>query len=177
MGQEYLVVDHGYKVLIDGTILDPKGRVVPPTKLGPPGYMGVYIPEERIQLYLHRVVAHVHVHNPRPDIFHCVDHIDRNPANNHASNLRWVNRILNGLNNDTKGCSYHKIWKKWQSVVRGKTLGYYKTEEEATAVSKKYRKNLFETLYTNYLAAACTITRDLCSTSFAETARYPTLAC
>ena len=49
--------------------------------------------------YVHRLVAVAHVHNPRPDIFSIVDHIDRDKTNNHASNLRWVTHKLNMLNN------------------------------------------------------------------------------
>jgi hypothetical protein len=49
---------------------------------------------------IHRLVAKTFVDNPHnyPDI----DHIDRNPKNNSASNLRWVTRCMNNSNTHKK---------------------------------------------------------------------------
>jgi hypothetical protein len=174
MGLEHLAIDHGYQVLIDGTVLDPHGRVLPQCALG--AYAGVYVPEEKMTFYVHRLVAHVHVHNPRPDIFKCVDHIDRG-KNNHASNLRWLTHQLNTLNNDAKGCSYNKRFKKWRAYLCQKTLGWFKTEEEASAVAKKARYELFLTTYTNLVTVKCAKTHGTSSTYFAESLRSPMFAC
>ena len=57
-----------------------------------------YRNRNRTLLYVHRLVAELFVSNPRPDIFTEVDHIDGNPLNNKASNLRWVNRSGNMMN-------------------------------------------------------------------------------
>ena len=46
--------------------------------------------------YVHRIVAIHYIPNPMnlPEI----DHIDRNPRNNHFSNLRWADRTINNRN-------------------------------------------------------------------------------
>ena len=50
-----------------------------------------------IKTGVHRVVASLFL--PQPTELNLeVDHIDKNKSNNHASNLRWVNRSINSLN-------------------------------------------------------------------------------
>jgi hypothetical protein len=46
-------------------------------------------------MYIHRVVADIFVHNPRPDVFNCVNHLDGNKENNAANNLEWVDHTHN----------------------------------------------------------------------------------
>ena len=53
-------------------------------------------PRKTKRLIVHRVIAEVFVDNPNN--LSEVDHIDRNPANNAASNLRWVSHIENMRN-------------------------------------------------------------------------------
>jgi hypothetical protein len=66
------------------------------------GYVVVrFGPRHKWKLSLHHLVANAFVHNPRPDIFKQVDHIDRDKSNNAASNLRWVNCKLNQRNRST----------------------------------------------------------------------------
>jgi hypothetical protein len=74
-----------------------------------------------------------------------IDHIDRNPKNNCASNLRWVSRMENNQNKgitkkNTTGYkhihkrndpgSYRVIIRRYKTIVFNKT---YKTLEEAIA--------------------------------------------
>ena len=51
-------------------------------------------------IYVHRLVAETYIDNPlnKP----CIDHIDGNPFNNHADNLRWVTVKENQNNPITK---------------------------------------------------------------------------
>lgn len=49
--------------------------------------------------YVHRLVALYFVPNPQPDKWIVVDHIDRNPQNNHWTNLQWTTRKNNNTRN------------------------------------------------------------------------------
>ena len=70
-----------------------------------------------------------------------VDHIDRNPLNNHLSNLRWASSSEQCLNQKFrgKGYSWHKTKNSWQVQFKGKHIGYYQTEEEAIAKIQEIR--------------------------------------
>ena len=94
---------------------------------------------------LHRVCYYAH--NPDWDIYdyspsNFIDHKDRNPANNHISNLREATNSQNIENNDAKGYSYYKRDKRWVAHIAkdGKTYRKYcKTEEEAIAAREKLK--------------------------------------
>ena len=45
--------------------------------------------------FVHRIVAQAFVPNPMPLFFTQVNHIDGNPANNHADNLEWCDSTYN----------------------------------------------------------------------------------
>ena len=100
---------------------------------------------------VHRLIASAFVFNPRPDIFHVVDHINRDKLDNRPCNLRWVTQQLNTLNNDALGCTFHKRYKKWWARVRvlGKThsVGFYKTREVASPAAKAFRQQAFNRIY------------------------------
>jgi predicted transcriptional regulator len=51
--------------------------------------------EKKIIKKLHRLVAKQLVHNPNPEEYLTVDHIDSNKLNNHPSNLQWLSNSLN----------------------------------------------------------------------------------
>jgi hypothetical protein len=92
---------------------------------------------------IHRLVAKTFL--PNPNNLPEVDHIDRNPQNNHITNLRWVTRSENQINkgmpcNNTtgeKGVYYVKRKDRWTCMVQREKVKhyspYYKTKEEAIA--------------------------------------------
>lgn len=49
-----------------------------------------------------------------------IDHIDRNPRNNHISNLREVSQAINSRNSKaakTRGITYNHVTKKWKAQL------------------------------------------------------------
>ena len=99
----------------------------------PNDYKYIVIGEKKI--YLHRL--NYYTHNQDWDLFdssknNYIDHIDRNPSNNHISNLRVFTAQQNQFNRkNTKGCCFNKRRKKWRARLGKKELGYFDTEEEA----------------------------------------------
>lgn len=89
--------------------------------------------------YVHILVAKAFVFNPDPDNYTEVDHIDGNPRNNKASNLRWTNHSGNMSNpisrkrnsESKKGKTYPSVW---VPVVRLSADGSVKTYERVTDV-------------------------------------------
>ncbi len=96
---------------------------------------------------LHRV--NYYIHNPEWDIYdnsknNEIDHIDRNPLNNHISNLRIATSSQNSQNTDAKGYYYHKRRNKYIARIdingKRKHLGCYDTEQEAREIYLKNKK-------------------------------------
>ena len=89
--------------------------------------------------YLHRL-AWFYEHNEWPKV---IDHRDGDKTNNKIFNLRPVNQSQNLQNISSKtkaisgcrGAYFHSKTKKWQAKImldgKTKSLGYYKTPEEA----------------------------------------------
>ena len=67
----------------------------------------------KTQFTVHRMVALTHIHNPRPDLFLKVDHIDRDKENNHRSNLRWVSHTVNAMNSNVPCVQPYRIRIGW----------------------------------------------------------------
>jgi len=118
---------------------------------------------------IHRMVAYTFCHNPLPDLFNIVDHIDGNTMHNEESNLRWVNALLNVANSSARNTYLSvrrpikvkgkQIWvqvePRWESriTMQGQCykLGYYTTEAEACVVSRMFRALKWEEIYMEYL--------------------------
>ena len=140
----------GYRITSTGLIIKPDGTFQPQS-VSNKGYYQVGLRNLNGAWHggylVHRLVAHVFVKNPRPDIFVEVDHIDRDPKNNVFSNLRWLSKKLNLLNTNAKGCYFVKKWNKWRAQLRKKTLGYFETYEEAHEHYLKHRADVFMSEY------------------------------
>lgn len=61
----------------------------------PTGYLRIHISigNGRKDFYIHRLVAEAFI--PNPNNYQVVNHLDNNPANNHANNLEWVTQKQN----------------------------------------------------------------------------------
>jgi hypothetical protein len=114
------------------------------------GYRGVKI---KGQLYMtHRVIYEL-LKGVIPVGFN-IDHIDGNKLNNKIENLRLASTQENSFNrgkqsNNTsgyKGVFWDKTNQKWKAQTRQKgrtkSLGYFKTPEEASKVYESYTKIL-----------------------------------
>ena len=95
---------------------------------------------------MHRLVATAFVHNPRPDIFTVVDHIDHCKTNNHYTNLRWLSPRLNCI--WQKGlCVRLTQSGKWQSKVAGFPTKVCKSKEGAIQRSRELKERKFDKEY------------------------------
>ena len=90
---------------------------------------------------LHRLVASTFI--PNPENKPCIDHLNRNPSDNHVSNLRWVTALENNQNrismDNATYIHYHKKQKKYQVYRPSPNRGYigeYVTYEEALEARK-----------------------------------------
>lgn len=63
-------------------------------------YVALYKNGKGKRFYLHRLVAHIFISNPKNKP--CVDHIDTNKQNNNQTNLRWCTNKENQNNKLTK---------------------------------------------------------------------------
>ena len=89
------------------------------------------------KVYMHRLLA--------PSLT-MIDHINENKLDNRLSNLRQTNKSKNALNKSSYSGAIHckdKGKKQWNARIKvngvSKSLGYYLTKEEASAVYKKYK--------------------------------------
>jgi len=124
------------------------------------------------RVYIHRLLANVFVHNPCPNIFDRVDHIDRNTRNNAISNLRWVNHRLNMINTNKKNVRSRTYlrkngklacyWKKsfgpfayvYSDIVLGSVVKirvYFNCYSKAIEFAKKDKVRRFNKLYQSYI--------------------------
>ena len=71
-------------------------------------------------VFVHRLVASVFCENPNPETYTIVDHIDNDPRNNLASNLRWVTPRINAtdaFNNELQKYTRWLIQKTQEGTI------------------------------------------------------------
>lgn len=91
----WFCIEGNYDVNEFGEIRNRKmNRILKPFAQG--NYLGVWLGAGN-KHKIHRIVATCLLPRCIEDDL-VVDHIDRNPHNNHASNLRWVSRSVNSKN-------------------------------------------------------------------------------
>jgi len=94
------------------------------------------------KFYIHRLVALHYI--PNPDNKEEVDHIDRNPKNNHKENLRWTTHYENMLNRNISQKNIHyakkdKLFVFQKKIKNQRFSKSFKTLEEA----EKYRDDFY----------------------------------
>ena len=101
--------------------------------------------------YIHRLIALHYI--PNPENKKEVDHLDRDPSNNHISNLRWTTPLENSNNkgnnksnkSGVKNVCFHTQYGRWSYSImyNGKThRKCFKTFEEAVEYKREYELNL-----------------------------------
>ena len=108
---------------------------------------------------VHRVVAKLHVPNPRPDLFDIVDHINGNGLDNRAENLRWVNVKLNAMTR-----ARHPRYvegRGWQIHVNYRKKMFFATLEMAEAYAKYTSDYDFERLYNLMINSTAAVAADV----------------
>lgn len=85
-----------YKIGNKGTIIGSSGKILSQRE-DEDGYMRVTVGsnQNRTVIRVHRLVALAHVHNPNPQDFNEVNHLDYNRKNNDCENLEWCSHIDN----------------------------------------------------------------------------------
>lgn len=104
-------------------------------------YIQLWKNGKSINRSLQRIIANTFMTNP--DNKRCVDHIDRNKANNNVNNLRFATHTENNINKTTfkntsgyVGVSWSKQNKKWQAQIgingKNKHLGFFDKASDAS---------------------------------------------
>ena len=99
--------------------------------------------------HLHRLVAQAFVHNPRPDIFTVVDHIDHDRLNNHYTNLKWVSTRYNRANQRGRCVkeNQRQMGTSYTALSRGIKTKTFGDEIEALVYVKEQKRLRMERIY------------------------------
>jgi len=142
--KKYAVSEDGKIFSLDYRRTGEVRELSPATVGGGYNQVSFYKDGKKKKFYVHRLVAEAYLQDYDPDLQ--VDHIDRDPTNNHVSNLRMVTPSQNNQNNNAKGIYFNKRCSKWYAQLKVNYKQYNgplrATEEEAIAdreeLIKKY---------------------------------------
>lgn len=107
------------------------------------GYLivGLYKNGQQTKHKVHRLVALSFIHNPRPDVFNQINHLDENKQNNRVENLEWCDSKYNvnyGNRNNLVSIAIHNnehIKKIRKPILRcdmnGNVIKRYNSSREA----------------------------------------------
>jgi hypothetical protein len=128
-----------YLIFRNGSILNKKKRRFLKPCLNDQGYLYVcfYNNKKAKNRKIHRLVGDHFI--PNPENLPTIDHIDRNPLNNHISNLRWAsyktqanNRCMRSNNTSGYiGLSWLTREQRWRVRIKTKPGKYFKSKEDA----------------------------------------------
>lgn len=115
-----------YEVSSHGRIRNNRtDRILKPSPKNSYGHLNIDLCKngKRKSYLLHRLVGFAFCDNPNN--YNCIDHIDRNPKNNHYENLRWVTHSQNSRNKTTyknnrsgkQGVSFKNDSKSWKAKI------------------------------------------------------------
>ena len=135
-----------YEVSNKGKIRNRRSNRILKSSLNNNGYLKISLCDKTTHL-IHRLVAKEWC--PNPENKACVDHIDGNPLNNRAVNLRWATPSENLMNRSKhkvstskyKGVSKHGD--KWLVHIRNQHVGLFKDEKEAAIAYNNHAKEQF----------------------------------
>jgi hypothetical protein len=143
-----------YKISSFGNVFSVKRNRVLSGKIHHSGYRYINLSKNNKlkNFVISRLVAIYFI--PNPENKQQVDHIDRDPLNNHISNLRWATNGENGRNrlsqkgsSKYKGVSFSKKRKKWEVSIqlnnRRQYLGSFDYEKEAALAYNKKAKEIY----------------------------------
>ena len=147
---EYQFLNLDIAVRTDGSLMGHKKwhKGTP----NPGGYMITSSTQNDRNYLVHRLIGIAFVHNPAPEVFKQIDHINHDPRDNRAENLRWVNSPLNNLARVFK--NYRKGRWGFNSYVsfnrQRYNLGWYKKAADATQTAHDFKEILFHIGYLQY---------------------------
>lgn len=126
-----------YEISNTGLLRTKASGYTTPGSRGSHGYYSSSPPHDdgkTRKVYIHVLVTSA-FRGPKPSPGHTVDHIDRNPGNNHESNLRWATKREQGLNQGPRKIKYGRpvtrtkangvqfTWFKVRYICEDKGLG------------------------------------------------------